>query len=63
MCEAFAAEKEMKHLIAGVNTSCYNAYRKMLSKGFRSDMTWIVMQRNNESGYNRPDVYAIDDWR
>jgi GNAT superfamily N-acetyltransferase len=62
-CEALAAEKEMTHLIAGVNTSRYNAYRKMLSKGFRSDKTGIVMQRNNESGYNRPDVYAIDDWR
>jgi GNAT superfamily N-acetyltransferase len=62
-CEAFAAEKEMTHLIAGINTSRYNAYRKMLLKGFRSYMTGIIMQRNNESGYNRPDVYAIDDWQ
>jgi hypothetical protein len=35
----------------------------MLLRGFRSDMTGIVMQRNNEVGYNGPDVYAIDDWR
>lgn len=62
-CEAFAAEKEMTHLVAGINTSRYNAYRKMLLKGFRSYMTGIIMQRNNESGYNRPDVYAIDDWQ
>jgi hypothetical protein len=62
-CEAFAAEKEMTHLIAGINTSRYNAYRKMLLKGFRSYMIGIIMQRNNESGYNRPDVYAIDDWQ
>ena len=62
-CEAFAAEKEMTHLIAGINTSRYNAYRKMLLKGFRSYMTGIIMQRYNEPGYNRPDVYAIDDWQ
>ena len=62
-CEAFAAEKEMTHLVAGINTSRYNAYRKMLLKGFRSYMTGIIMQRKNESGYNRPDVYAIDDWQ
>lgn len=62
-CESFAAEKEMTHLIAGINTSRYNAYRKMLFKGFHSYMTGIIMQRNNESGYNRPDVYAIDDWQ
>jgi GNAT superfamily N-acetyltransferase len=62
-CEAFAAEKEMTHLIAGINTSRYNAYRKMLLKGFRSYMTGIIMQRNNKLGYNRSDVYAIDDWQ
>jgi GNAT superfamily N-acetyltransferase len=61
--EVFAAEKGVTHLAAGVNTARYNAYRKMLLRGFRSDMIGIIMQRNNESGYNRPDVYAIDDWR
>jgi GNAT superfamily N-acetyltransferase len=61
--EVFAAEKGMTHLVAGVNTARHNAYRKMLLRGFRSDMTGIVMQRNNEVGYNGPDVYAIDDWR
>jgi hypothetical protein len=34
-----------------------------LLKGFRSYMTGIIMQRNNKLGYNRPDVYAIDDWQ
>lgn len=62
-CEIFAAEKEITYLIAGINTSRYNAYRKMLLKGFRSYMTGIIMQRYNEPGYNRPDVYAIDDWQ
>ena len=23
----------------------------------------VVMQRYNEPGYNRPNVYFIDDWR
>jgi GNAT superfamily N-acetyltransferase len=62
-CEAFAAEKGMKRLVAGVNTARYHAYSKMLSRGFRYDMIGIAMQRKNDSGYNRPDVYLIDDWR
>ena len=53
----------MTHLVAGVNTARYNAYRKMLLRGFHPDMTGIAMQRNYEVGDNGPDVYAIDDWR
>jgi hypothetical protein len=25
--------------------------------------TGVAMQKPNEPGYNRPDVFAIDDWR
>jgi len=35
----------------------------MKAKGFRTDFQGVAMQGFNESGYNRPDVYVIDDWR
>jgi GNAT superfamily N-acetyltransferase len=62
-CEELAREKGMSRLVAGVNTARHKAYRKMIEHGFRTDIQGIVMQRYNEPGYNRPDVYFIDDWR
>jgi GNAT superfamily N-acetyltransferase len=62
-CEAFAAERGMTRLLAGTNTARHQAYTKMLSNGFRIDILGIAMQKGNDEGYNRPDVYIIDDWR
>ncbi len=62
-CEAFAAEKGMSRIVAGVNTGRYEAYRKMLSRGFQIDILGIAMHRYNDSGYNKRGVYVIDDWR
>jgi GNAT superfamily N-acetyltransferase len=62
-CEAFAAEEGMSRIVAGANTGRYAAYRKMLSRGFQTDFLGIAMQRYNESGYNKANVYVIDDWR
>ena len=63
MCEELARAQGMSRLVAGVNTGRHEAYRKMITHGFRTDIQGIVMQRYNEPGYNRPDVYLIDDWR
>jgi GNAT superfamily N-acetyltransferase len=62
-CESFAAERDMKHLAAGANAGRYRAYIKMLSKGFRTDMLGVAMQKGNDEGYNLQNVYIIDDWR
>ncbi len=62
-CEAFAVEEGMSRIAAGVNTGRYEAYRKMLSRGFQTDIVGIAMQRYNDSGYNKSGVYVIDDWR
>jgi len=35
----------------------------MMARGFRTDILGIAMHKPNETGYNRPDVYLIDDWR
>jgi GNAT superfamily N-acetyltransferase len=63
-CEALAAEQGASRLVAGVNTGRHEAYCRMLARGFRTDiLQGVTMHRPNEPGYDRPDVYAIDDWR
>jgi GNAT superfamily N-acetyltransferase len=63
MCEELAREQGMSRLVAGVNTGRHESYRKMIEHDFRTDMQGVAMQRYNEPGYNKRDVYLIDDWR
>jgi N-acetylglutamate synthase-like GNAT family acetyltransferase len=58
-----AKDRQLSRIIAGVNTERSEAYRYMVAYGFRADMQGIAMHRPNESGYNRSDVYLVDDWR
>jgi hypothetical protein len=46
-----------------MNMARHEAYRTMLTRGFRTDFQGVAMHRANEPGYNRPGVYLIDDWR
>ena len=62
-CEEMAAAQQIARLVGGVNTARHAAYVQMLARGFHTDMQGVVMSRPNEAGYNRPDVYLIDDWR
>ena len=62
-CEAFASERGLSRLVAGTNTCRQRTYERMLSYGFHIDMLGVAMQKGNDVGYNRPDVYIIDDWR
>ena len=62
-CEALAAAEGMQVLIAGANMGRHEAYRALLARGFRIEIQGVTMHRPNEAGYNRPDVYIIDDWR
>jgi GNAT superfamily N-acetyltransferase len=61
--EALAAERGSQQLVAGVNTARHHAYRVMLAQGFRTELPGVTMHRPNEPGYDRPDVFLIDDWR
>src|ERR671930_726387 len=58
-----AKDRHLSRIVAGVNTERSEAYRYMVEYGFRTDMQGIAMHRPNESGYNRSNVYLIDDWR
>ena len=62
-CRNYARMREVGTLVAGVNLARLDAYREMLQMGFRTTMQGVVMQRHSEPGYNRPDVFLIDDWR
>lgn len=62
-CQALATEQGMKRLIAGVNTARSEAYQQLRAQRFRTEIQGVAMQRPNEAGFNRPDVYVLDDWR
>lgn len=62
-CDALAAERALSRVVAGINTARQEAYMAMLTRGFRTDLLGIAMQRPNEPGYHRAGVYVIDDWR
>jgi GNAT superfamily N-acetyltransferase len=62
-CQSLAAERGLDHVEAGVNLSRSQAYRAMLQRGFRANSLGVAMHRPDSPAYNRPDVYAMDDWR
>lgn len=62
-CEAFAFGRGLERLLVGMNTARHEAYRRLLGRGFRADLHGLTMLRPNEPGYNRPDLYVIDDLR
>jgi GNAT superfamily N-acetyltransferase len=62
-CEQYAHLQNAVRLVGGVNSGRHNAYRRMIKLGFRTDIQGVAMHRPNEMGYNREEVYVIDDWR
>ncbi|MGA8904163.1 MAG: GNAT family N-acetyltransferase [Candidatus Bathyarchaeia archaeon] len=62
-CEMLATERGMSRLVAGMNVARHQAYRVMIERGFHMDFQGVVMQKPNEPGYNRPEVFVIDDLR
>jgi acetyltransferase (GNAT) family protein len=60
---ALAHQAGMPAVLAGINLSHDDAYRRMKAYGFTPAFQGVAMHRGNEPGYCRPDVYAIDDWR
>jgi len=62
-CEEMSAEQGLTRIVTGVNTARHEAYLQMMAHGFRNERYGLVMSRPNEEGYNRRDVYILDDWR
>jgi GNAT superfamily N-acetyltransferase len=61
-CEQLAWEKALTKIEGGINTARRKAYKLMLANGFKTDMQGVIMQQP-DAGYNREDVFLIDDWR
>jgi len=61
--EGYALLHGLTAIEAGVNMGRKEAYRRALSHGFRTMSMSVAMQRPNEEAFNRPGVYAMDDWR
>jgi hypothetical protein len=61
-CEAFASSRGAI-MEAGVNLAREDAYRRMRSRGYQVTMQGVAMHRPHAAGFNRADVYVIDDWR
>lgn len=62
-CEALAVEQGLKRIEAGVNLGRGPCYRRLLEHGFRTQIQGVAMHKPDSPGYNRPDVYVLDDWR
>jgi hypothetical protein len=62
-CAEYAASQNVSRITAGVNTGRHNAYKRMIDRHFRTELQGIVMQRPNESAYNLPEIFVVDDWR
>jgi len=59
----FGVSRGTNLLTAGINLARLGAYREMLQAGFRSTRQGVAMERHGKAGYNRPEVFLIDDWR
>ncbi len=62
-CEGLAVRIGAQRIAAGTNTARTGAYRILRERGFRAGLVGVAMHRPDGPGYNRPDVFAIDDWR
>jgi GNAT superfamily N-acetyltransferase len=62
-CGALALSVGMPNVLAGVNLAREEAYRRMVARGFRTEIQGVTMHRPNEAGYSRPGIYLLDDWR
>ncbi len=61
--EGLACVVGAERVVAGMNTARSGAYRLMREQGYRAGLVGVAMHRPDGPGFNRPDVFAIDDWR
>jgi GNAT superfamily N-acetyltransferase len=62
-CEAIADERGLRTLSAGVNLGCRQAYRRLVTSGFRTERVGVAMETHPAQSYHRPDIYVVGDWR
>jgi predicted N-acetyltransferase YhbS len=50
-------------LTAGISAGRHPAHRQMVEQGFRTILQGVAMHRPWRELYDRPEIYAIEDWR
>jgi predicted N-acetyltransferase YhbS len=62
-CDALSADRGASRLTAGANMGRREAFKAMVARGFRTDLQGVALHSGDDTGYNRPGRYVIDDWR
>jgi predicted N-acetyltransferase YhbS len=62
-CETLAAQRGAQRIVAGTNMAREAAYRIMLERGYHAEIVGVAMLQSGQAGWNRPDVFVLDDWR
>ncbi len=62
-CNDFAHREGATEMSGGVSSARIEAYRMMIEMGFRAAMHGVAMHRPFVEAYDRPGVFALDDWR
>jgi hypothetical protein len=62
-CEAHAREQGLPAISAGANAGRHGTYRLMNELGFRTQLQGVTMHRPWVEAYDRPEIFALDDWR
>jgi GNAT superfamily N-acetyltransferase len=62
-CSDFARRRGASQISTGVNLGRQDAYRLLLELGFRASMNGVAMHRPWVEAYDRPEIFALDDWR
>lgn len=52
-----------KTVTTGCSTGREMAFRTLQRRGFRSQMQGVIMHRSNLEGFDRADVFVLNDWR
>jgi L-amino acid N-acyltransferase YncA len=58
-----AARRQLTRVATGISLARREAYRRLLSLGFRTNAIGVSMHRPDGSAYNRSDAWILDDWR
>jgi len=61
-CESLAARLGAPRIVAATAVS-RGAYAVLRERGFRTFMNGVAMLRPDGPGFDRPGVFALDDWR
>ena len=62
-CDRLARERGAVRVVAGTSTARHDAYRRLMELGYRTQFQGVRMQRPDDPGYCRREVWAIDDLR